>query len=213
MSSGYPFACRVLISSEPADRSWSIYTITLYFCSIMVFTRAISNTKIINYRKVIAPRENQMNQDTPTPTSVVSLREVTAKTVRTIIKLEVNEEQKHFVAANAVSIAEAYFEPKAWFRAIYADEIPVGFLMLYDDPDEPHYFLWRYMIDTRYQKLGFGKRAMDLLLDHVRSRPGAHEMTLSCHPGEEGPEPFYRHYGFTRTGNWIGDEAEMRIDL
>jgi hypothetical protein len=29
-----------------------------------------------------------------------------------------------------------YFEPKAWFRAIYADETPVGFVMLFDDPDE-----------------------------------------------------------------------------
>jgi diamine N-acetyltransferase len=148
-----------------------------------------------------------------TPNSTVSLRKVTAETAREIMRLEVSETQKHFVAPNAVSIAQAYFEPKAWFRAIYADETPVGFLMLYDDPDEPHYFLWRYMIDARYQKLGFGKRAMDLLLEHIRTRPGARVLTLSCHPGEDGPEPFYTHYGFSRTGNWLGDEAEMRIDL
>jgi len=145
--------------------------------------------------------------------SAVSLREVTAETVRTICRLGVREDQKHFVAPNAVSIAEAYFEPKAWFRAIYADEIPVGFLMLYHDPEEPHYFLWRYMIDARYQKMGFGKRAMDLLLEFVRTRPSARELTLSCHPGEEGPEPFYRKYGFALTGRMLGDEAEMRIDL
>ncbi len=73
--------------------------------------------------------------------SAVSLREVNAETVHVICRLDVSEEQKHFVAPNAVSIAQAYFELKAWFRAIYADETPVGFLMLYDDPDEPHYFL------------------------------------------------------------------------
>jgi diamine N-acetyltransferase len=145
--------------------------------------------------------------------STVSLRDVTGDTVRVICRLDVGDEQKHFVAPNAVSIAEAYFEPKAWFRAIYADETPVGFLMLYDDPDEPLYFLWRYMIDVRYQKLGFGKKAMDLLLEYVRTRPGAKEMTLSCHPGEDGPEPFYRRYGFVLTGRMLGDEAEMRIDL
>ena len=156
-----------------------------------------------------------MNNETPniTRNSSVSLREVTVDTVRTICRLDVSEEQKHMVAPNAVSIAEAYFEPKAWFRAIYADETPVGFLMLYDNPDGSEYFLWRYMIDARYQKLGFGKRAMDLLIDYVRSRPGAHELRLSCHPGEDGPEPFYRHYGFTRTGDWMGDEAVMRIDV
>jgi diamine N-acetyltransferase len=154
-----------------------------------------------------------MSEISPTRNSTVSLREVTAETLRTILKLDVSEEQKHFVAPNAVSIAQAHFEPKAWFRAIYADDTPVGFLMLYDDPEEPRYFLWRYMIDARYQKMDFGKRAMDLLLEHVRTRPGAREMTLSCHPGEDGPEPFYRHYGFTRTGKWLDEEAEMRIDL
>ena len=37
----------------------------------------------------------------------------------------------------ARSIAQAHFEEKAWYRAIYADERPVGFIMLYDDPEEP----------------------------------------------------------------------------
>jgi len=156
-----------------------------------------------------------MTDETPniTSDSTVSLCEVTAETVRTICRLEVSEEQKHFVAPNAVSIAQAYFEPKAWFRAIYADETPVGFVMLYDDPEEANYFLWRYMVDALYQKLGFGKRAMDLLIEYVRTRPGAHELKLSCHPGEDGPEPFYRKYGFTLNGEWMGDEAVMRIDV
>jgi diamine N-acetyltransferase len=141
------------------------------------------------------------------------LREVTAKTVRIICRLEVSEEQKYFVAPNAVSIAEAYFEPKAWFRAIYADDIPVGFVMLYDDPDEPDYFLWRYMIDARYQKMGFGKRGLDLLIDYVRTRPGAHVLGVSCHPGEDGPELFYRKYGFALTGRMIDNEAEMKLEI
>jgi diamine N-acetyltransferase len=147
------------------------------------------------------------------PNSAVSLREVTAETVRAICRLEVTEEQKHFVAPNAVSIAQAYFEPKAWFRAIYADDTPVGFMMIYDDPDETEYFLWRFMIDEHYQKMGFGKRSLDLLIEYVRSRPGACELRVSCHPGEDGPEPFYRKYGFALTGRMLGNEAEMRIEL
>ena len=59
----------------------------------------------------------------------------------------------------------------------------------------------------------FGKRAMDLLVEYVRTRPGAHELRLSCHPGEDGPEPFYRKYGFALTGKMLENEAEMRIDL
>ncbi len=156
-----------------------------------------------------------MSTTTPNVTrhAHVSLREVTAETVRDICRLEVSEQQKHFVAPNAVSIAQAYFQPKAWFRAIYADETPVGFVMLYDDPQEPEYFLWRYMIDQRYQKLGFGRRAMDLLIEYVCTRPGAKELTLSCVPGEAGPEPFYARYGFSRTGESIEAEVVMRMAL
>jgi diamine N-acetyltransferase len=156
-----------------------------------------------------------MTDDLPSIThnSEVSLREVTAGTVRAICRLEVSEEQKHLVAPNAVSIAQAYFEPKAWFRAIYADDTPVGFVMLYDDPDEPEYYLWRFMIDERYQKMGFGKRSLDLLIEYVQGRPGAHELKLSCVPGEHGPEPFYRKYGFSLTGRMLDNEAEMNMQL
>lgn len=49
---------------------------------------------------------------------MVSLREVTQETVRQVVGLKVAPAQEKFVAGNAISIAEAYFEPKAWFRAI-----------------------------------------------------------------------------------------------
>ena len=155
----------------------------------------------------------------PTRQSTISLRPVTAETVRQICNLKVSEAQNRFVAPNAISIAQAYFEPKAWFRAIYADETPVGFVMLYDDPDEPTYYLWRFMIDARYQKLGFGQRAMDLLVEHVRTRPNAQALYLSCVPYSAeppyngSPEPFYARYGFVLTGKMHEGEAEMRLGL
>jgi diamine N-acetyltransferase len=150
---------------------------------------------------------------TVTRDSVVSLREVTAETVHQICKLSVAESQKEFVAPNAVSIAEAYFSKEAWFRAIYAGETPVGFVMLYDNPAEPVYFLWRYMIDERYQGHGFGRQAIELLVEHVKGRPEAKELLLSCVPGEAGPEKFYRKLGFEATGKWHDEEMEMRIGL
>ena len=50
--------------------------------------------------------------------ATVSLREITAETLRSLLNLAVKEHQKQFVASNAVSIAEAYFCPQVWFRAI-----------------------------------------------------------------------------------------------
>ena len=84
----------------------------------------------------------------------VTLREVTRETVRVICKLEVAPEQRGFVAPNAVSIAQAYFEPKAWFRAVYAGEEPVGFVMLFEDTSAEEYYLWRFMIAAEHQEQG-----------------------------------------------------------
>lgn len=138
--------------------------------------------------------------------SAVSLREITPETLRSILKLSVSDGQRKMVAPIAVSIARAYFEPKLWFRAIYADETPVGFLMMYDDPEKPKYFLWSMMIDARYQRLGFGRRAMICLEEHVRTRPGAKELGLSYYPVDGGPEPFYRNLGYVPCG-MDGDEV------
>jgi hypothetical protein len=77
----------------------------------------------------------------PTRESTVTLRETSRDTVRSVIALETKPEQKQFVAPNAASVAEAHFPPLAWMGAIYADDTPVGFVMLSDDPEKPEYYL------------------------------------------------------------------------
>jgi diamine N-acetyltransferase len=145
--------------------------------------------------------------------ATVTLREVTAETVRDICDLSVAPEQTSYVASNAVSIAEAHFAPEAWFRAVYADETPVGFVMLYQDTAKPEYSLWRFMVDARYQGRGFGKRALLLVIDHVRTLPGATELWLSYVPGAHAPVAFYRSLGFVETGAENEGELEMRLEL
>lgn len=144
--------------------------------------------------------------------AIVTLREITKETLDDILDLQVNNQQKQFVASNAKSIAQAHFaRDVAWFRAIYADEVPVGFLMLEDDSANATYFLWRFMIDERYQKRGFGKRALELLIQHVKTRPGATALMTSCVPGEGSPGKFYEKVGFKYTG--VMDEGELMMRL
>lgn len=151
--------------------------------------------------------------ETPSAGSTVTLREVTADTLREICRLSVHETQQQFVAPNAVSIAEAHFHAHAWFRAVYADAVPVGFLMLSDRPERPQYFLWRFMIDARYQHMGFGRRAIELLVEHVRARPGAAELLTSVVQAEGGPQGFYERQGFRLTGEHDDGEAVLRLPL
>ncbi len=143
----------------------------------------------------------------------ISLREITGETVREICNLSVHENQTGFVAPNAVSIAQAYFEDKAWFRAIYADETPVGFLMLYLDTEKPEYFLWRFMIDSRYQGGDYGREALRLAIEHVRTQPKATCLLTSVVQKEGGPQEFYEKSGFALTGDFDDGEAVMRLEL
>ncbi len=143
----------------------------------------------------------------------VELREITEDTVAQIIKLEVAADQNQFVAPNAVSIAQAYFEPKAWFRAIYAAGEPVGFIMLFDDPDKPEYYLWRLMVADGHQRKGYGRRALELLVEYVRSRPNSSELLTSYVPAEGGPMQFYKDFGFVETGEVDDDEIVTKLEL
>ena len=145
-------------------------------------------------------------------TKSVELREITAETVRTVTSLAVTFEQQTYVAPNAVSISQAYFEPHAWFRAIAADGELVGFVMVYRDAAKSEFYVWRFMIDARHQGHGYGRRAMELLLEEARS-DGATEVTLSVVPGEHSAYAFYARLGFEETGKIENGEVEMRLGL
>ncbi|HEV7339044.1 MAG TPA: GNAT family N-acetyltransferase [Bosea sp. (in: a-proteobacteria)] len=130
---------------------------------------------------------------------VVSLREITAETVRTICELEPHEAQSGFVAPNAVSIAQAHFNPAAVFRAVCADEDPVGFIMWRPEDDGASSFLWRFMIDGRQQGKGYGREAIGLWLKSLPPQ-GYRLARTSYVPGDGGPHGFYLAQGFRDTG-------------
>ena len=147
------------------------------------------------------------------PNALVSLRAVTAANLYPVLRLRTTKEQEQFVATNAASLAEAAYNRHAWPRAIYADETPVGFVMLSDNPDEPEYYLWRLMVDHRYQRLGFGRRALEQVIEYVCGRPNAATLLVSYVPGEGSPQPFYAGLGFVETGEVHDGENVMHLDL
>lgn len=164
----------------------------------------------------------------------VSLRKVTAANVRAVCRLKVKPEQEGFVASNGQSLAQAHFAEHAWYRSIYADEEPVGFVMVSIDPSvsgaesgatepdatpEPdnrtHWktFLWRFMVDAQHQRQGYGRRALELVTEHVRRLPGVNTFYTSCYKGEHGPEQFYLDFGFEPTGRIVDGEHVLKLDL
>ncbi len=144
----------------------------------------------------------------------ITLREITKENLGSILQLKVAPHQEEFVASNAKSLAQAHFEPELpWFRAIYAGDVPVGFLMLEYNTEEQFYFLWRLMIDEGYQKRGYGRQALELLFAHVKTLPNSDALYTSCVPAAGGPGPFYEKMGFVYTGEEEDGELYMRREL
>jgi diamine N-acetyltransferase len=147
----------------------------------------------------------------------VELKEITQDTVRDVCNLNVSPEQTDFVAPNAVSLAEALFTPEAWYRAIYAGESLVGFIMLYDErltqPDkaEPELDVWRFMIDARFQGKGYGKSALKQVVTMVQEKGCYSKVQLSYVPGNDSAVELYKSVGFFETGEIDDGEVVMAL--
>ena len=115
------------------------------------------------------------------PAPSVSLRAITSANRAAVEALTVTAAQAEYVTGVAESLLEAAETPDAclWHRAVYADDAPVGFVMISDGIAVANpaclgpYFLWRLLIDQRYQRRGYGSAALRLAVEHVRTRPGA----------------------------------------
>ena len=161
--------------------------------------------------------------------NMIHLEKIDSTNVWEIIDLKVFKSQKSFVAANEISIIEAYIaitgNGYAFPFGIYDSEKPVGFLMIGYDVDDywtdapeiakGNYSLWRLMIDKRYQKRGYGKEAIKLALDFIRTWPceKAEYCWLSYEPDNEVARQLYRSFGFEETGEMDGDEIVAVLKL
>ena len=161
--------------------------------------------------------------------NMLRIEKINRKNVWEILKLRVSESQKEFVAANDVSIIEAYTTVTAngfaFSFGIYDGKTPVGFMMIgYDSADywedtpdiaRENYSLWRLMIDENYQKKGFGREAVGLGLDFIKSFPcGKSEYCwLSYEPENEVARQLYRSFGFVETGDMVGGEIIAVLKL
>ena len=151
---------------------------------------------------------------------MINLREITSKNLKSIIDLNVKEDQKDYVASNSVSIAQGHYSKSAWFKGIFNDDRPVGFVMLDLIEEENKCFLWRFMIDRKYQGKGFGKIALTQVIDFVRSLNLYTYIATSYVPAENGAGGFYKNFGFIESeeitkefGIEDSDEIGMKYTL
>ena len=141
----------------------------------------------------------------------LELKEFKQEMLGAILALSVRKEQERYVGPNALAIAKAHFAPEIHYLVICVNDAPVGFLMLYEDPTSAYCGLWHLMIDAAHQTKGYGKGAMRLLVEYLRTKTNARQLLVHCLPGKQGPEGFYLAVGFKPTGRMEGREIEMRL--
>jgi diamine N-acetyltransferase len=129
------------------------------------------------------------------------------------------EQDKHHVAPNIYSLAEAYVSYEtAWPRAIVLNKEVIGFIMLsldYDQSDKddhPVYYLWRFMIATKHQNKGYGKQVLDMIVDKCK-QDNIHYLYLSCTLNDPMPYSMYIKYGFIDTKREVDGEQLLKLKI
>lgn len=160
---------------------------------------------------------------------MLKLKKINRKNVGEILKLEVFDNQKRFVAPNNISIIEAYIaiteNNDVFTFGIYKDDTPIGFLMIGFDVNSDdegatriakgNYNIWRFMIDKKFQGKGFGKKAMNLALGFVNTFPcgTAKYCWLSYESDNDIARQLYQSVGFVETDEKDGEEIVAILKL
>lgn len=150
---------------------------------------------------------------------MVSLRPLSESNREAVDALRVSPGQERFVSGVAESLVEAAEHPdaRALCWVVHAEDTPVGFVMIADEVGSPEYiphYLWKLLIDERYQRQGFGTATLDLIVEYFRGRPEVEALTTSAAQGDGSPIAFYERYGFEQTGEVSSDdEVFLRLKL
>jgi diamine N-acetyltransferase len=149
---------------------------------------------------------------------MISLRPLDESDPEAVAALRVAPGQERFVSSVAESLRQAAEHPgaRALYWVVHHDDTPVGFVMIADEvagPDYVPHYLWKLLIDERYQRQGFGTATLDLIVEYFRARPGVEVLTTSAGQGDGSPIAFYERYGFERTGEVHSDEVLLQLKL
>ena len=130
----------------------------------------------------------------------ITLREIDGDNFHEIISLKVEK----YCVSNLYSLAQAKIYPDAIPLAIYNNDIPVGFIMYGIEPrDNNEYWIDRFMIDEKYQKNGFGKKALEIIIEKIKKDKTHNKIKISTNPENIIAIKLYKKRVFMKQGNYM----------
>ena len=145
---------------------------------------------------------------------MINLRKITEENFIDAFHLKLAPEQERFVSHPIRSLAQAYvYREQCQPFGIYEGDTMVGYVMVIYDYDIPEYNIWHMMIDESNQRRGYGRAALDRVLDYIKTKPfgSSNRVTLTCSRDNIRALNLYKSKGFTETG--AADEDEIELSL
>ena len=145
---------------------------------------------------------------------MVELRAITEENFIDAFNLKLASGQENFVSHPIRSLAQAYvYRDQCQPFGIYAEGKMVGYVMVIYDYDIPEYDIWHMMIDESMQGRGYGSKALDRVMEYIRTKPfgDSNRIALTCNKQNPIARKLYESKGFRATGMEDEDEIELAM--
>jgi len=142
----------------------------------------------------------------------VTLKTINEDNYEECLNLKVSVDNTDFVDPVAWSLAEAWvFYDDSRPFAIYADDVMVGYVLMYIG-EENHQII-NFMIDSRFQKRGYGTAAAKLCIEYLRKDYNASKISLPVEPENINAQKLWSSVGFTMTDDMEDGYLFMRLSF
>lgn len=144
---------------------------------------------------------------------MIEFRAITEENFDEVIEMR-NADGERFVAPNSVSLAQCWLyrdNGDVFPAAIYADDKPVGFILLEEDMDEEKLMIWRMMLPQENCGKGYGTEAVRSIVELARESGKYKGVYLDCNRENFCAMHVYKKVGFEPTGDINYGDIEMAI--
>ncbi|WP_449395945.1 GNAT family N-acetyltransferase [Devosia riboflavina] len=142
----------------------------------------------------------------------VNLKPITPDDHAAAIALAPYPEQQQFIATNADSLAEASQNSACRPMLIRGGNDAIGFAMAALDSDDGNQWIYRFMIDHRFQAMGLGTKALDLVISQIFKETGCARIMLGVRPTNFAAIRLYRRADFRPAGFEFDGEVAFCLD-
>ena len=147
----------------------------------------------------------------------IYLKDIDENNLLECVLLSTNKDGKNyvfeeFVASNAFSIAQSKVQ-KGWtVKAIYDDDLMIGFAMYGYCYEYDFYEICRFMIDHKYQGKGYGRRALVKIIEEMKENEECKDIYISFDPKNNIARSLYESLGFKDTGKVLEEELLFKLE-